>query len=135
MFLRLDLPLHSNSTFLDINTMSCPIIFNSNTIELTVQTSCYCGLRLTLCYYQEWSLWSHCGANGWAWRRCSTGSQEMDVAPIASNKSPLMKKLEAYHWAAKVTLKIDILQYWRIHVKKFTMLARLVRKYTIHPNR
>ena len=30
--------------------MSCPIIFNSNTIELTVHTSCYWGLRLTLCY-------------------------------------------------------------------------------------
>ena len=26
------------------------IIFNSNAIELTVHTSCYCGLRLTLCY-------------------------------------------------------------------------------------
>ena len=35
-----------------INTMSCPIIFNSNTIELIVRTSCYCGLRLTLCYLQ-----------------------------------------------------------------------------------
>ena len=30
--------------------MSCPIIFNSNAIELTVYTSCFCGLRLTLCY-------------------------------------------------------------------------------------
>ena len=30
--------------------MSCPIISKSNTIELTVHTSCYCGLRLTLCY-------------------------------------------------------------------------------------
>ena len=30
--------------------MSCPIIFNSNTIELTMHTSCYYGLRLTLCY-------------------------------------------------------------------------------------
>ena len=30
--------------------MSCPIIFNSKTIEHTVQTSCYCGLRLTMCY-------------------------------------------------------------------------------------
>ena len=29
--------------------MSCPIIFNSNTIELTVHTFCYC-LELTLCY-------------------------------------------------------------------------------------
>ena len=33
----------------DINTMSCPIILNSNTIELTVRTPCYCGLRLTVC--------------------------------------------------------------------------------------
>ena len=33
--------------------MSCPIIFNSNTIELTVHTSCYLGLRLTLCY-RDW---------------------------------------------------------------------------------
>ena len=31
------------------NTMLCPIICNSNTIELTVHTSCYC-LRLTLYY-------------------------------------------------------------------------------------
>ena len=30
--------------------MMCPIIFNGNTIELTVHTSCYLGLRLTLCY-------------------------------------------------------------------------------------
>ena len=30
--------------------MLCPIIFNSNTIELTVDTSCYLGLRLTLWY-------------------------------------------------------------------------------------
>ena len=30
--------------------MSCPIIINSNTIELNVHTSCYVGLRLTLCY-------------------------------------------------------------------------------------
>ena len=29
--------------------MSCPILIKSNTIELTVHTSCYCGLRLTLC--------------------------------------------------------------------------------------
>ena len=28
--------------------MLCPI-FNSNRIELTVHTSCYCGLRLSLC--------------------------------------------------------------------------------------
>ena len=32
--------------------MLCPIIFNSNTIELTVHNSCYFGLRLTL-----WDLW------------------------------------------------------------------------------
>ena len=30
--------------------MSCPIKNNTNTIELTVHTSCYWGLRLTLCY-------------------------------------------------------------------------------------
>ena len=30
----------------DINTMSCPIKSNSNTIELTVHTSCYCVLDL-----------------------------------------------------------------------------------------
>ena len=30
--------------------MLCPIIFNRNTIEITVHTSCYCGLKLTLCY-------------------------------------------------------------------------------------
>ena len=30
--------------------MFCPIINNSNTIELTVHTSCYLSLRLTLCY-------------------------------------------------------------------------------------
>ena len=34
----------------DINTVLCPIIFNSNTIELTLHASCYLGLRLTLCY-------------------------------------------------------------------------------------
>ena len=33
-----------------IDNVSCPIIFDSNTIELTVHTSCYFGLRLTLCY-------------------------------------------------------------------------------------
>ena len=26
--------------------------FNSNTIELTMHTSCYCALRLTLCYFR-----------------------------------------------------------------------------------
>ena len=30
--------------------MLCPFKVNSNTIELTVYTSCYWGLRLTLCY-------------------------------------------------------------------------------------
>ena len=35
---------------LKINTMSCTIIFNSNIIELTVHTSCYSGLQLTLWY-------------------------------------------------------------------------------------
>ena len=34
--------------------MLCPIIFNSNTIELTVHTSCYC-LELTLCYQCQFS--------------------------------------------------------------------------------
>ena len=34
----------------NINTVSYAIIFNSNTIELTLCTSCYLGLRLTLCY-------------------------------------------------------------------------------------
>ena len=33
--------------------MSCPLIFISNTIELTVHTSCNLGLRLTLCYFQH----------------------------------------------------------------------------------
>ena len=33
-----------------LNTLSCPIIFNSYTIELIVHTSCYC-LEFTLCYY------------------------------------------------------------------------------------
>ena len=33
----------------DINTLSCPIIFNSATIEITMHNSCYC-LELTLCY-------------------------------------------------------------------------------------
>ena len=28
----------------DINTMSCPMKVNSNTIELTVHTPCYCIL-------------------------------------------------------------------------------------------
>ena len=33
----------------DINTLLCPIIFNSNTIELTMHTSCYC-LELTVLF-------------------------------------------------------------------------------------
>ena len=37
------------SNEVDINTVLCPIIFNSNTIELTVHTSCFWGSRLTLC--------------------------------------------------------------------------------------
>ena len=34
----------------DIKAMSCPILNNNNPIELTVHTSYYWGLRLTLCY-------------------------------------------------------------------------------------
>ena len=34
----------------DVNTMSC-LLKNSNTIELTVHTSCYWGHELTLCYF------------------------------------------------------------------------------------
>ena len=34
----------------DIKTMSCPILSNSKPFELTVHTSTYGGLRLTLCY-------------------------------------------------------------------------------------
>ena len=34
----------------DINNMSCPSKSNSKQIELMVHTSCYWGLRLTLCY-------------------------------------------------------------------------------------
>ena len=34
--------LISNEIVIDINIMSCPIKVNSNTIELTVHTSCYC---------------------------------------------------------------------------------------------
>ena len=39
----------------DINTLSCPSKNNSNTIELTVHTSCYWGHRLTLCYSKSWA--------------------------------------------------------------------------------
>ena len=35
--------------------MSCPVIFNSNTIELTMHTSYYC-LELTLCYLLQITL-------------------------------------------------------------------------------
>ena len=34
----------------NINTVLCPLKSNGNTIELTVLTSCYWGLRLTLCW-------------------------------------------------------------------------------------
>ena len=34
----------------NINTVPCPLKSNSKTIELTVHTSAYLGLRLTLCY-------------------------------------------------------------------------------------
>ena len=34
----------------DINTLSCPMKRDNNKIELTVHTSCYWSLRLTLCY-------------------------------------------------------------------------------------
>ena len=45
--------LHEVSNFIrNINTMLCPIICNSDTIELTVHTTCYWGLRLTLCWYR-----------------------------------------------------------------------------------
>ena len=33
-------------SLIDINTMLCPMKVNSNTIELTVHTSCYCILDL-----------------------------------------------------------------------------------------
>ena len=35
----------------DLNTLSCHSNSDSNTIELTVHTSCCWGRRLTLCYY------------------------------------------------------------------------------------
>ena len=43
--------MYLNNEFLmkfidDMNTMSCPIIFNSNTMELTMHTSCYWVLDL-----------------------------------------------------------------------------------------
>ena len=40
----------------DLDTLSCPSKNNSNTIKLTVHTSGYWGLRLTLCYYRAHSL-------------------------------------------------------------------------------
>ena len=39
----------SNEIVNEINTMLCPIKVNSNTVELTVHTSFYWGLKLTLC--------------------------------------------------------------------------------------
>ena len=36
----------------DIKTMLYPIIFKSNTILLTMNTSCYLGLGLTLCLFE-----------------------------------------------------------------------------------
>ena len=35
----------------DINTLLCPSKNNSDTIKLTLHTSCYWGRRLTLCYF------------------------------------------------------------------------------------
>ena len=49
-FLRDPPTPHPFPTNCSINTMLCPIIFNGNTIEITVHTSCYLGLKLTLCY-------------------------------------------------------------------------------------
>ena len=36
----------------DMNSLLCPSKSNSKRIELTVQPSCYWGLRLTLCYLE-----------------------------------------------------------------------------------
>ena len=36
-----------------INTLPCPSKSNSKRIELTLHTSCYWGLRLTLCYIEK----------------------------------------------------------------------------------
>ena len=36
---------------IDINTMSCPIKVNDNTIKLTARTSCYCVLDLLCVNY------------------------------------------------------------------------------------
>ena len=44
--LKFELNENINEIVYDINTMSCPIKVNSNTIELTVHTSCYCVLDL-----------------------------------------------------------------------------------------
>ena len=38
----------------DINTLLCPSKSNSKRIELKMHTSCYWGLRLTLCYYLDY---------------------------------------------------------------------------------
>ena len=37
--------------------MTCPIKNESSTVELTVHTSCYWGLRLTLCYNGDYSVY------------------------------------------------------------------------------
>ena len=37
---------HCNCSVTDINTMLCPIIINSITIEFTMHTSCYCIIDL-----------------------------------------------------------------------------------------
>ena len=42
-------------TFIPHN-LSCPSKSNSKRIEFTVHTSCYWGLRLTLCYFINYSV-------------------------------------------------------------------------------
>ena len=39
----------------DKNTLSCLSKNDSNTIEIRVHTSCYWGLRLTLCDSESWA--------------------------------------------------------------------------------
>ena len=56
-------------------------------------------------------------------------SQALEVGPVASDKSPLIQEFEAYRRAPQVPIKVDVLQYWKMHAKEFPMLARLVRKY------
>ena len=41
---------HHKCFYYSLNTLSCPSKSNSKRIELTVHTSCYWGLKLTLCY-------------------------------------------------------------------------------------